>query len=106
MNALECLLRAEKKEVKKVTGKIVRHLWIEKGMWEIDDKNLMNQIRMIKSKGWETNTEIETTGEKIDNKGRDEVNEGTMYDSDNMADIKNENVVSSRQIVRMKNPLQ
>ena len=64
MNALECLLRAEKKEVKKVTGKIVRHLWIEKGMWEIDDKNLMNQIRMIKSKGWETNTEIETTGEK------------------------------------------
>ena len=43
---------------------------------------------------------------KIDNKGRDEVNEGTMYDSDNMADIKNENVVSSRQIVRMKNPLQ
>ena len=35
MNVLECLLRAEKKGVKKGIGKIVYDLWIEKGMWEI-----------------------------------------------------------------------
>ena len=27
-------------------------------MWEIDEKNLMTQIRMIKSKGWVTNIEL------------------------------------------------
>ena len=52
----------------------------------------MNQIRMIKSKGWVTNTEIETIRRKIDNEGRDEVNEGTMHDSDNIVDINDENV--------------
>ena len=92
MNALECLLRAEKKEVKKEIGKTVHDLWLEKGMWEIDEKNLMNQTRMIKSKGWVTNTEIETIRRKIENKGRDEVNEGTMHDSDNIANINDENV--------------
>ena len=92
MNVLECLLRAEKKGVKKGIGKIVYDLWIEKGMWEIDEKNLMNQIRMIKSKGWVTNTEIETIRRKIENKGRDEVNEGTMHDSDNIATINDENI--------------
>ena len=51
MNALECLLRPEEKGVKKGIGKIVHGLRIEMGMWEIDEKNLMNQIRMIKSKG-------------------------------------------------------
>ena len=61
--------------------------------------------RMIKSKGWVTNTEIETIKRKIDN-GRDEVNEGTMQESDNTADINDENVESSMQIVQMKNPLQ
>ena len=45
MNALECLLRAYKKWVQKGTGKIVHDLWIEKGMWESDEKILMNQIR-------------------------------------------------------------
>ena len=38
INALECLLREEKKGVKKGTGKIVHDLWIEKIMWEIDEK--------------------------------------------------------------------
>ena len=39
MNALECLLRAEKKKrVKKGTGKIVHDLWIEKIVWGIDEK--------------------------------------------------------------------
>ena len=51
MNALECLLRAEKKGFKNGIGEILHDLWIEKGMWEIDEKHLMNQIRMIKSKG-------------------------------------------------------
>ena len=49
-------------------------LWIGKGMWEVDEKNLMNQMRMIKSKGWVTNREIETIRRKIENEGRDEVN--------------------------------
>ena len=67
-------------------------MWIEKGMWEIDEKNLMNQIRMIKSKGWVTNTEIETIRRKIENEGRDEVNEDKIQESDNIADINDENV--------------
>ena len=41
MNALECLLRAEKKGVKKGIGNTVHDLWIEKEMWEIDEKILM-----------------------------------------------------------------
>ena len=41
MNALECLLRAEKKGVKKGIGKAVHDLWIEKEIWEIDEKILM-----------------------------------------------------------------
>ena len=92
MNVLECLLRAEKKGVKKGIGKIVHDLWIEKGMWEIDEKNLMNQIRIIKSKGRVTNTEIKTIRRKIDNEGSDEVNEVRMQESNNIADINDENV--------------
>ena len=97
MNALKCLLRAEKKGVKKGIRKIVHDLWIEKGMWQTDEKNLMNQIRMIKTKGWVTNTEIETIRRKIYNEGRDEVNEDTMHDSnnindENIADINDENI--------------
>ena len=67
-------------------------LWIGKGMWEIDEKNLMNQMRMIKSKGWVTNREIETIRRKIENEGRDEVNQDTIQESDNIADINDENV--------------
>ena len=37
-NPLECLLRAEKKGVKKGIEKIVHDLWIENGMLEIDEK--------------------------------------------------------------------
>ena len=33
--------------------------WIEKRMWEIDENNLMNQIKMIKSKGCVTSVEVE-----------------------------------------------
>ena len=91
MNVLECLLRAEEKGVKKGIGKIVHDLWIEMGMWEIDGKKLMNQIRMVKSKGWVTNIETETIWRKIENEGKDEVNESTIKKSDNTADIYDEN---------------
>ena len=84
--------RQRKKGVKKGIGKIVHDLWIEKGMWEIDEKNLMNQIRIIKSKGRVTNTEIKTIRRKIDNEGSDEVNEVRMQESNNIADINDENV--------------
>ena len=60
-------------------------------MWEIDEKNLMNQIRLIKPKGWVTNIEIETIRRKIENEGRDEVNECAIKESDNTADIYDEN---------------
>ena len=90
MNSLECLLRAEERGVKKWIGKIVHGLWIEKGMWEIDKKDLKNQIRMIKSKGWVTNIEIETIRKKIENEGRDDVNKGKIQESDNTADIYDE----------------
>ena len=56
----------------------------------------MYKIRMIKFKGWVTNTETETIRRKIDNKGRDEVNEDTMHDSDSIADINDENVDINR----------
>ena len=48
-------------------------------------------MRMIKSKGWITNVEIETIRRKIKNKGSDEVNDGTMQEIDNKADIYDEN---------------
>ena len=64
MDALECSLRTEKKGVKKGIGKIVHDLWIEKGIWEIDEKHLKNQIRMIKSKGWVKNKKLKQSGEK------------------------------------------
>ena len=38
-------------------------------MWEIDEQNLMNQMRMIKSKGWVTNIEIRKNQEQ-NRKGR------------------------------------
>ena len=61
-------------------------------MWDIDEKNLLNQIRLIKSKGYVTNTKVEAIRRKIDNEGRDEVNKGTIHDSDDIADINDENV--------------
>ena len=44
MNALECLLRAEKKGVQKGIGKIVHDLWVEKGMWGIHEPNKNDQV--------------------------------------------------------------
>ena len=59
---------------------------------------------MIKAKGWVTNTEKETIRRKIENEGWDEVNDGARQESDNIADINDENV-DFNQIVR-KNPLE
>ena len=50
MNPLECLVGAQKKEVKKGIGKTVHDLWIEKGMWITDENNIINHIRMISPK--------------------------------------------------------
>ena len=47
-----------KRGPKKGIRKTVHDLWKEKGMWEIDEKYLMTEIRMIKSKGWVTNIEL------------------------------------------------
>ena len=92
-------IKDREKRGQKILGKILKNLrkivhglWIEKGMWEIDEKNLMNQIRIIKSKGRVTNTEIKTIRRKIDNEGSDEVNEVRMQESNNIADINDENV--------------
>ena len=46
---------------------------------------------MINSKGRVRNIETETIRRKIENKSRDEVNEGTIQESDNTADIHDEN---------------
>ena len=55
INALERLLRAEEKGVKKRTEKIVHDLWIEKGIWEIDEKksnepNKNDQVQRLGNK--------------------------------------------------------
>ena len=83
--------RQRKKGVTKGIGKIVHDLWIEKGIWEIDENNLMNRIRIIKFKGWVTNVEIETIKRKIENEDKDEVNDGTIQENDNTAGIYDEN---------------
>ena len=71
-------------------------------MSEIDEKNLMNQIRMIKSKNWVTNIEIETIRR---NKGRDKLNEGTMQENDNTVDIYDENVNINHTVSTNEEPI-
>ena len=61
-------------------------LRIEKGIRKIDENNLMNQIRIIK-------LEIETIRTKIEYERRDEVNDATIQEDDNIADIYVENDV-------------
>ena len=85
--------KMKNKNMKEPLGK-VREKWIleckrgqkrylENSAWFADreenvgnwlKKNLINQIRMIKSKGWVTNMELETIKRKLENEGRDEVN--------------------------------
>ena len=56
-------------------------------MWGIDENNVMNQIRMIKSKGWVPDVELETIRRKIENESSDDVNDGTIQENGNAADI-------------------
>ena len=60
-------------------------------MRETDESNVMNQIRMIKPKGWVTDVEIETIKRKIENESSDDVNDGTIQENDNTTDIYDEN---------------
>ena len=66
-------------------------MWIGKGMRETDESNVMNQIRMIKPKGWVTDVELETIKRKIENESSDDVNDGTIQENDNTTDIYDEN---------------
>ena len=66
---------------------------------------------MIMSKGWVTNTEIETIRRKIENEGRDEVNESAIQKRDNTAGIYDENVdinhanSANEEFIRIENDL-
>ena len=71
--------------------KTAHGLWIGKGMRKTDESNVMNQIRMIKPKGWVTDVEIETIKRKIENESSDDVNDGTIQENDNTTDIYDEN---------------
>ena len=52
----------------------------------------MNQIKMFKSKGWVINIEIKTIRRKIENEGRNKVNEGRIQESNNTMVNCDENV--------------
>ena len=75
-------------------------------MWEADKKNLVNQIRIIKSKGWVTNIEIETIRRKIENESRDEVNKVQYKIVITQRTLMMKKLISPMQRVRMKNPLE
>ena len=53
-------------------------LWIEKGMWETDEKKSNEPNKNDTSKGWVTNIEIKITRRKIENEGRNKVNDSTV----------------------------
>ena len=57
--AIECKIRTEYDDVSRGIYKKVHEYWKAKGMWEIDEKILMNQIRTIIRKKWLTDVEIE-----------------------------------------------
>ena len=65
MHALEYLLRAEEKGVKKEIGKIVHDLLIEKRMWEINEK---------KSNEPNKNDQAQRLGNKYRNRNNQEKN--------------------------------
>ena len=48
-------------------GKRTLDLWLERGMFDISESNLMNQIRVIKRKQWLTSVEIEEMKRLIEN---------------------------------------
>ena len=68
-------------------------------------KNITNQVRMIKSKGWVTNREIETIRRKTENEGRDEVNGGAIQESYHIAEVNDENVDINHATSANKEPI-
>ena len=84
-------IKGRAKKGQKGIGKIVHNLWIKKEMWEIDENNRMNQIRMMKPKDWVNNLEIEAIRREIENEGRDEENDGKIHGNDHTADMHNKN---------------
>ena len=63
--AMECFLRAQKGG--RGVGKRTLDLWLDRGMFDISENNLMNQIRVIKKKQWLTSVEIEEMKRLIEN---------------------------------------
>ena len=67
---------------------------------------------MKKSNELNKNDQVQRQGKKyrnrskIENESRDEVNEGTLQESDKTADNNDEKVDTNMQIVRIKNPLE
>ena len=85
------MIRAEADGGRGVGERVLRH-WEEKEMFEINQNNLMNQIRMIRKKGWLTNVEIEEIRRKV---GSDS-NESN--DGETNVDMGLESSRSSRQV--------
>ena len=87
-------IKGREKKGQKGIVKIVHNLWIKKGVWEIDENNRMNQIRMMNPKDWVKNLEIEAIRREIENEGRDEENDGKIQGNDHTADMhdKNDNI--------------
>ena len=73
--AIKCNIRAENDGIMRGLGKKVHGYWTEKNMFEISEKNLINQIRTIMSKRWLIEVEIETVNRKV--KSEKEVEERT-----------------------------
>ena len=83
--------RREKKSQKGI-GKITHNLWIEKGVWEIYEKkpNEPNKNDQVQRSCSKYRNRIHQ--QKMEKERRDEVNEGTMQQTDNIADINDDNV--------------
>ena len=77
--AVECKFQAEWEGVTRGVGRRAHELWIGKGMFDIDEKKLMNQIRIIVNKGWLTQVELENIRRRISERGQG-VNEAEYID--------------------------
>ena len=86
--AMECFLRAQKGG--RGVGKRTLDLWLDRGMFDISENNLMNQIRVIKKKQWLTSVEIEEMKRLIEN-GSQEGVETDVGDESPQSDSGNAN---------------
>ena len=62
---MECYLRAKSEGGRGVGGRMLIH-WENKGLLELTENKLMNQVRMIQRRGWLTSVEVEEIQRKID----------------------------------------